>query len=655
MTTRNWGFALDDRDTKVRAQDDFYRYAAGTWLKNNPIPETESRWGSFTILRKETDMRLRKILQELEGMKRVAPGSPEQMIRDYFRSGMDMQHRNKLGSKPIAPLLKRIGNAKDARALMRLIPELHTLGIGVFFNMGVDQDSKKSTRYILHLVQDGLGMPEREYYLKQDAESKRVRNAYLAHVTGTFRLLGYAPKAAANAMQQVLALETMLAKASMTKEDVRDPHKTYHKKTVAQLSRLAPAIDWPYYLTKTKSAKTPNLIVMQPLFLQEVSRILTTAPLQDLKEYCIFHVANDYASLLSAPFVRHQFAFYGKTLTGMKAMRPLWRRVLGGVNSSLGEALGQIYIRRHFTPEAKKRMNELVDDLFVVYEERLKKLDWMGPATKKKALRKLKAMNRKIGYPDKWKSYKGLSIQPDDYVGNAMHAAAFHHSREMRKLGRPLDRGEWFMSPQTVNAYFAGSLNDIVFPAAILQPPFFDLTADDAVNYGSIGTVIGHEITHGFDDKGSQFDHNGDLKSWWTVEDRKRFEKHADVIRKQYSGYAVADGVHVNGELTLGENIADLGGIAIAYDAYQRRLEKTGRRDIDGLSPEQRFFLAITLFDRENARPEFEKMQVLTDPHSPSEFRINGPLANINAFYQAYGVKKGDKLYREPKVRTTVW
>ncbi len=655
MTQRTWGFNVRDIDTSVRPQDDFYHHAAGSWLKANPIPESESRWGSFTILRKETDVRLRKILQELESMKRAAQGSPEQMIRDYFRSGMDMQRRNKLGVKPAAPLLQVIQNAKDAKSLMRLIPELHMAGVGVFFGAGVDQDSKKSTQYILHIFQDGLGMPEREYYLKQDAESKRVRDAYRTHVTGLFRLLGYTLTDSKQAMERVLSVETMLAKASMTKEDVRDPYKTYHKKKVLELARLAPAVDWTYYLTKTGAGKESTLIVMQPLFLQEVSRILTTAPLEDLKAYFTFHTINDYASYLSERFVRHQFAFYGTVLTGMKAMRPLWRRVMGSVNGSLGEALGRLYVQKYFPPEAKRKMNELVDDLFATYEERLKKLDWMSPATKKKALRKLHAMNRKIGYPDKWKSYKGLVIKADDYVGNAVRASHFHHKREMRKLGRPLDRAEWFMSPQTVNAYFAGSLNDIVFPAAILQPPFFDLNADDAVNYGSIGTVIGHEITHGFDDKGSQFDHKGDLKSWWTVEDRKRFEKHADVIKKQYSNYAVADGVHVNGELTLGENIADIGGIAIAYDAYQRRLAKTGRKDIDGYSPEERFFLAITLFDRENARPEFEKMQVLTDPHSPSEFRINGPLANIPAFYEAFKVKKGDKLYRNPSVRTTVW
>jgi len=568
---------------------------------------------------------------------------------------MDMKRRNALGIKPVTPFLKSVAAITSLEEIVAFLPELHRIGIGVFFGAGVDQDSKDSTKYILHLHQDGLGLPDRDYYLKDDAESVRVRTAYQKHVEAVFKLLKYAPLEAKKASRSILALETRLAKASMRKEDKRDAEKTYHKKTPKDLQRLSPAIKWKSYLEAIGAKNPKAVIAMQPEFLRAVSSILKTTSIEDLKAYLTFHGVNDYASYLSHAFVKQNFSFYGTTLSGMKEMKPLWRRVLAAVNGSLGELLGRIYVKKHFPPEAKRAMNRVVDDLFEAYEARLKNLDWMSAATKRKALRKLHSMNRKIGYPDRWKSYGGLSIRADDYLGNAVRSATFEHMREMRKLGKPIDRKEWFMFPQTVNAYFAPNLNDIVFPAAILQPPYFDLTADDALNYGAIGMVIGHEITHGFDDDGSKFDHRGNLKSWWTKTDKKRFEKHAKIIEQQYNGYSVADGVKVNGKLTLGENIADLGGIAIALDAYKLRMKRTGRKVIDQLSPEQRFFLSLTLFERENCRPEFQKLIVLTDPHSPSKCRINGPLANINEFYEAYNVQAGDKLYRKPSIRTTVW
>jgi len=394
---------------------------------------------------------------------------------------------------------------------------------------------------------------------------------------------------------------------------------------------------------------------MQPEFLAAIDRMLSSVSLEDWKVYLEFHLVNDFSGLLSDTFVQHSFAFYGKVLAGTKEMKPLWRRVLGTVNSQVGELLGRIYVKKHFTQEAKQRMNLLVDDLFTAYEARLKSLDWMTPTTKKKALLKLRALNRKIGYPDKWKNYTGLEILATDYVGNVIRTNEFEHRRTMKKLNGPVDRGEWFMYPQTVNAYFSPSLNDIAFPAAILQPPFFDLQADDAVNYGCIGAVIGHEITHGFDDQGSKMDHQGNLKSWWTPADKKRFEAKSKKVEKQFNQYTVAGGLKVNGKLTLGENIADLGGLSIAYDAYQLALKRSKRKDIDGITPEQRFFISFAVFERENSRPEFAKMQVLTDPHSPGIFRINGPVSNCNEFYEAFGVSKTDKLYRAPKDREMVW
>ncbi len=651
----DWGFDTGELNAKIRPQDDFYKYVNAKWMKANPIPANESRWGSFVMLRYNTDKQLKKILDELEAKKSLPAGTPERLIRDFYRSGVDMKRRNALGVKPIAPLQKKIHALKTQKELQNLIGEFHRMGVSAIWGAGIDQDAKDSNRYALHVVQDGLGLPEREYYLKDDKESVRVRTAYVAHVEKLFRMIGRTTTQAKTDTATLMRIETLLAQASMKKEDLRDPDKTYHKMTVTQLSKLTPGIDWKNYLKLVDARDVQYLIVCQPDFLKEVSGMLSSVSLPDWKTYLEWHLVNDFSSALSAPFVKEAFAFYGTVLSGTKEMKPLWRRVLGVVNGNLGELLGQIYVKKHFPPEAKKKMNILVDDLFTAYEARLKSLEWMTPATKKKALLKLHSLNRKIGYPDTWKNYRGLVIAQNDYVGNLVRSSLFEHKRQMKKLRGPIERGEWFMYPQTVNAYFAPNLNDIVFPAAILQPPFFGLTADDALNYGGIGAVIGHEITHGFDDEGSKFDHKGNLKSWWTNEDRKRFEAKAKKVEAQFNRYTVADGVRVNGKLTLGENIADLGGLSIAFDALQLQLKRTGRHDIEGLSPEQRFFISFALFERENCRDEFVKMQVLTDPHSPGVFRINGPASNFEAFYSAFGTKKSDKLYRDKKDREMVW
>lgn len=629
-------------------------------MKKHPIPKTESRWGSFMMLRYETDKRLRTILHDLENRKAtpygtIKHGSPEQLVRDFYRSGMDMKRRNALGIEPIQKWrdeIQKIGSVKD---LLALIASFHRIGVGVLWGGMIDQDSKQNENYIHHLYQDGLGMPDRDYYLKDDAESKRVRGAYTAYMESMWKLIGYPVKEAKRHTEVVMAIETKLAEASMNKVDARDADKTYHKKSVRELSTLAPTVDWKRYFAAIGGRNIASVVAMQPDFLRSVSKLIESVSIADWKVYFEWHLVNDFSGALSPKFIKKSFSFYGTVLTGTKVMKPLWRRTLGTVNGNLGELLGKIYVKRHFSPLAKRRMNIMVDDLFTAYEARLKNLDWMTPVTKRKALRKLRALTRKVGYPDKWKSYKGLLIKADDYFGNIIRTAEFEHRRQMRKLGRPIDRTEWFMYPQTVNAYFSPNMNDIVFPAAILQPPFFSLTADDAINYGSIGSVIGHEITHGFDDQGSKFDHKGNLKSWWTKADRKRFEKKAAIVVKQFDKYTVADGVKVNGKLTLGENIADLGGLSIALDAYKLALKRTGRRDIAGFTPEQRFMFGFSLFERETTRPEFQKTQVLTDPHSPSIFRVNGPLSNLEEFYESFGVQRGDKLYRESKDRTTVW
>lgn len=650
-----WGFDTKDLTQKVRPQDDFYHHVNKAWMDKNPIPANESRWGTFTILRYDTEKKLHGIVKELDAKRNVASGTPERAIRDLYRSGMDMKRRNTLGLSPLTPLLKKIEKISSVDDLTTVVATLHRLGVGVIWGTGIEQDAKNSSKYAFHLAQDGLGLPDKDYYLKDDAESLRIRNAYEAHVVKLFRLMGRSAGDATSDKEKVMRIETALAKASMAKEEMRDPDKTYHKMTFGKLRAIAPRISWSQYLKVSKCEKAPYVIVMQPNFIASVNSLLSSIPLNEWKTYLSFHLVNDYASALSEPFIKESFSFYGKVLNGTQKMQPLWRRVLGTINGVLGEYLGQTYVKRYFTKAAKDKMNLLVDDLFTIFESRIRGLDWMTPGTKKKALLKLRAFNRKIGYPDKWKSYKGLRIEADDFVGNLFRANEFEHARAVKKLGKPIDRAEWFMYPQTVNAYFAPSLNDIVFPAAILQPPFFDLTADDAVNYGCIGAVIGHEITHGFDDEGSKFDAKGNLKSWWTKEDRTRFDAKAKKVEKQFDAYTVADGLHVNGKLTLGENIADLGGLSIAYDAYQLQLARTGRKDIDGLTPEQRFFIAFAVFERENSRPAQVKKQVLTDPHSPGIFRINGPVSNFDPFYEAYQVSKQDRLYRNPKDREMVW
>jgi putative endopeptidase len=650
-----WGFETRAIDKTVRPQDDFYNYANGSWLKKTNIPKDEARWGSFVTLRVDTEHQLKSIVDRLLKRKKFAKGSPEQMVSDYYRAASDMRLRNKLAAKPMQPLFERIAKIKDKKELTGLLAYLHVHGMSGFFGTVVDQDSKDSTTYILYIWQGGLGMPERDYYLLDKPEQKRVRDAYKAHIVKLLRLAGYGPKEAARMQDAVMAIETKLAKASMAKEDLRDPEKTYHKMPLSKLQKLAPQIDWNKYLKDTAAAKAKQIIVGQPQFFAAVSKLINNTPLEELKTYLTWHLVNNSAGYLSQKFVQQSFDFYVTVLSGTKVMKPIWRRALAATNGALGDALGKIYIKEYFPPASKRAMDELVKDLFEAYALRIKKLDWMSAGTKKKALIKLKQMNKKIGYPKKWRSYKGIVINPDDYFGNDDRVEVYEHHRNMKKLRSPIDRGEWFMSPQTVNAYHASSLNDIVFPAAILQWPFFDATADASVNYAGIGSVIGHEITHGFDDQGAKFDGKGNMRTWWTKADVKKFTAKTKPFVAQ-ADKEIADGeVHINGQLTLGENMADSGGLIIAYDAYQKHLQKRGKKDIGGYSPEVRFFLGFAQMERELARPETTKMRALTDPHAPAPWRINGPLSNFEPFYKTFGVKVGHKLYRGPKSRAQAW
>ncbi len=655
MNTR-WGFDTKDMNRKVRPQDDFYHYAGGGWLARTKMPADEVRWSEFYIAIKRTQEELHAIVKELLAKKRAKRGSPEQLVGDFFKSGMDEKRREKLGTTPLTPLFARVRKAKTVRELIELMAYLDRVGVGTMWGAFMDQDAKDSDRYLLHLAQSGLSLSDRDYYLKDDAESKRVREAYRAYVPKMLRLGGFSPKEAARRAAIVLSIETELAKHQMDKVDCQNIDKVYNPFSLPAIAKRAPQADWKLYFKKL-GAEPATVVVMQPAYLAHVAGMLERVPMDDWHVYLEWHVLNGFASALGSAFVAQSFAFYGKTLAGMKQMRPLWRRVLTTVNGGLGEVIGRVYVERHFSPEAKRAAEELVGNLFKAYEARIKNLDWMSATTKKRALEKLSKMNPKIGYPKKWKSYAGLEIRADDYVGNILRVGEYEHKRAMRKLKKPVDKSEWHMYPQTVNAYYAPSLNDIVFPAAILQPPFFDPKADAAVNYGAIGEVIGHEMTHGFDNEGSKFDGKGNLRMWWTKEDKKRFEAKTKVLVKQFDTYTVADGVRVNGKFTLGENVADLGGLAIAYDAYQRHLERHPEEDtvIDGFTPVQRFFLGFTVFERELVRPEYQKLAVVNDPHSPGIYRIHGPLSNTDAFYEAFGVEKGDKLWREKKARAKIW
>lgn len=655
MSKNSWGFDTRDMDTSIRPQDDFYHYANGGWMKRNPVPPHESQWGAFMMLRYDTEKKLHAIVAKLLDAKHIKKGSPEQMVRDFYRSGCDMKTRNALGLKPLQPLLDRVAKIRDVPSFISTIAYLEKLGGGGPWGIGVDQDMKNSDRYVMHLGQGGLGMPDRDYYLKDDAESLRVRKAYVKHIQAISVLMGKTSAEAKKDSDTLMRIETAIAKISMPKEDLRDADKTYHKMTLPALTKLTHGIDWKSFFSIAGAGDIRDIVVMQPKFMSAISTMLAKEPIEDWKTYLTWHLVAGSASHLSAKFEKQNFAFYGTVLSGTPKMKPMWRRALGSTNRNLGELLGEIYVKTHFGPEAKMKINSVVDDLFEAYENRIKNLDWMTDATKRRALKKLHLVNRKLGYPDKWRTYTGLVIRPDEYFGNAIRTAQFEHRREMRRLKKPVDRAEWFMNPQTVNAYCSFGLNDIAFPAAILQPPFFSVEADDAVNYGAIGSVIGHEITHAFDDQGCKFDGKGNRLTWWLSKDTFNFTKKAKILVKQFNEYTVADGLKVNGQLTLGENIADLGGASIAYDAYQLRLAETGREDIDGYTPEQRFFLSLAVFERENERPESVKTSVLTDPHSPGIFRINGPASNLPEFYAAFNVQKGDKLYREPKDRAKIW
>jgi predicted metalloendopeptidase len=648
------GIAMDFVEPTIRPQDDFYDHVNGKWMKTTEIPSDKASWGSFHKLRDDTLPQLRGIIEKAAA-KSGAAGTDDQRIGDFYSSYMNEAKLEQLGLAPLNAELGKIAAIKDKSELPAVFARMSKLGVNTPYDFGIHQDNKDSTKYVADIGQGGLGMPDRDYYLKlDDAKLSDARAKYLAHLEKTLSMAG--DKNAAADAKAILDLETEIAKVQWTKVELRDPVKAYNKVDLAKMAELAPGWDWSTWLKDTGIAgKASYVIVGQPTYLKGFAEIAAKTPLETWKVYLQAHMIDSYANFLSKAYVDEHFAFYGTTLSGVKEMEPRWKRGVGAVERAMGESLGKLYVAQYFPPERKARMEALVKNLLAAYKESINKLDWMSPQTKKEAQAKLAKFTPKIGYPNKWKDYSKLVVSKDDLVGNVMRSREVEYNRELGKLGRPIDRDEWGMTPQTINAYYNPEMNEIVFPAAILQPPFFDASADDAVNYGGIGAVIGHEISHGFDDQGAQYDGDGNLRDWWTKADHKNFEAKTKMLVEQYNAFEPIKGYHVNGSLTLGENIADNSGLAIAYKAYKISLKGKKAPVINGLSGDQRFYMGWAQVWRTKMREQAQIVQVKVDPHSPGMFRANGTVKNQPGFYEAFGVKPGDKMYVAPKDRVTIW
>jgi putative endopeptidase len=646
------GIDLGQIDKAVRPQDDLFRHINGRWLAEAEIPADRPADGAFFSLRNRSEAALRTILET--AAKSEAPaGSEQRKAGDLYTSFLDEERAEKLGLDPIRPGLARVDAIADKTGLLRTLGEFQREGVAGAFGAFVTTDAKKSDRYIVYLNQGGLGLPDESYY--RDEKFAKVREAYVAHVAAMFGIAGRpGPEEAA---KRVMALETRLARSHWDRVRSRDQTLTYNKKTGDELAKLTPGLDWSTWASAAQARGLDEVIVRQPDYFTALAGALEEVPLSDWKTWLTWNVLRDAAPLLNNAMADENFRFFGRTLTGAPEQRPRWKRAVSAVERELGEAAGKLYVAQHFPPRAKVRMRDLVKNLVEAYRQDIQALDWMGPETKAKALDKLAKFEPKIGYPDKWRDYSKLDIQHDDLVGNVRRAEAFEFDRQMAKLGKPVDRTEWTMTPQTVNAYYNAGKNEIVFPAAILQPPFFDMDADDAANYGGIGAVIGHEIGHGFDDQGSKFDGDGNMLDWWTAADRAEFEKRAKALIAQYSAFEPAQlpGRRVNGALTVGENIGDLGGLTIAYKAYRISQGDHEPPVLEGLTGSQRFFVGWAQVWRAKYRDAELSRRLATDSHSPAEFRCNGVVRNLREFYEAFGVKEGDKLWLPEEQRVRIW
>jgi predicted metalloendopeptidase len=645
------GLDVKGFDLKQRPQDDLYLYAGGKWLATTEIPGDLSGYGSFTKLDEESRNNVHTLLDELVAKPQTA-GTEEAKVADFYRSYMDTAAIEAAAAKPLAAEFARIDAIKSPGDVAAYMGYNQAIGIGDPLTWSVQQDAKQATAYITELDQAGLTMPDRDYYLRDDAKFADYRKQYLAYISSLMAQAGDTDGAAEAAT--VMSIEMQIATAHWTRVQNRDPVATYNKLSKADLVKLAPGIDWDRFFTAV-GAPVNEVVVSQPSYLTALGTLFQSVSVADWKTYFRFKLLDNYAPFLSKNFDDLYFGFHSTALNGVKEQKPRWKRGVGVLDGAMGEAVGKVYVTRYFTPEAKERIRALVQNLLRTYSTSIDELDWMGPETRKQAHIKLAAISVKLGYPDKWRDYTTLAVKSDDLVGNITRSSQFEHERFVKKLGAPVDRTEWLMTPQTVNAYYNPVMNEIVFPAAILQPPFFDPKADDAANYGGIGAVIGHEISHGFDDEGSQFDAEGNLRNWWTPEDAAHFKERTAALVAQFNAYTVLDDQHVNGALTLGENIADLSGLAIAYKAYELSLKGKKAPVIDGYTGAQRFFLGWGQVWRNKYRDDRARQLLTIDPHSPTQFRGDGPPSNITAFYDAFGVKPGDKMYRAPADRVKIW
>lgn len=647
------GIKLDYIDKSERPQDDFFDYVNGEYLKNTEIPPDRTSVGSFYDLREKAREDLKAIIDEVASAKHLKPGSDKQRVADLYRSFMDTARLNALGVKVLQPELARIDAIEDGKALSAYFAHAQALGMNTPFHLYIDIDAKDSSRYAPHLWQGGLGLPDRDYYFKDDERHKTLRKQYIAHIERMLILAGFDD--AGSSARRIMALETRLAEHHWSNVANRDSVKTYNKFDTPELDSLSATIDWTGYLGALGIPNTPDLIVNQPDYIKALGGIIAASDMADWRLFLKWKLINAEAAYLDSEMDAQNFAFYGKTLNGQQVQKERWKRATDLVDGSLGELLGKIYVERHFSPQAKQRMLELVENLRGAYAQSIDELDWMGDKTKQQAKLKLARFTPKIGYPDQWEDYSALVIKADDLIGNMHRVHRFGMQKELDKLGGPIRTWEWHMYPQTVNAYYSRQRNEIVFPAAILQPPFFNMAADDAVNYGGIGAVIGHEMGHGFDDQGAKYDQNGILRNWWTEQDKKNFEARGRKLVAQYNNFKVFDDLHVNGELTLGENIGDLSGLSIAYKAYKLSLNGKEAPVIDGLTGDQRFFMGFAQIWRMKYKEEALRNRVATDPHAPAKFRANGPLSNFDPFYSSFQVKAGDAMYRAPEERVKIW
>ena len=646
------GIDVSAIDKAISPKTDFYQYANGTWLKNNPVPGDQARWGSFDVLADANNKKIKAMVEEAAVDKAAAPGTPRQKLRDFYNTAMDTVTIEKQGTSLLAPEFARINAISNKEQLIEEIARLHKNGFGGVFSFYVHRDLKKSDENICYFTQGGLSLPDRDYYIKTDEKSTKVRAEYLSHIGKMLSMMGD-KNAEVNAVK-VMAIETELAKASKSRVDLRDDEKNYNRYDYTKLTALTPSINWKSYLTITGANTIYPMSVNQPEFYTRLNSMFDSVPFADWKAYMNYHVIHESAPYISSNFLNENFNFYGTVLSGTKVKRPRWKRVLGACDEAIGEVVGKVYVDKYFSEESKKRVHKMVDNLLAAYKVRIQNLDWMSPETKLKALEKLSMFTTKLGYPDKWRDYSKLDIKTDGYIANMMRASQFDYNFMIAKLGAPVDKSEWQMLPHQVNAYYEPTLNEIVFPAAIMQPPFFYPEADDAVNYGAIGAVIGHEITHGFDDQGSKYDGKGNLLDWWSEADRTKFDAKAKVLIEQFNNYVALPGQNVNGELTIGENIADLGGLSTSFEAYHLSLGGKPAEVIDGFTGDQRYYLAFAQVWRGNFKDEYLRNMVLTNEHAPGNFRAY-TVTNLPDFYKAFDVKSGDKMYREETLRAKIW